>query len=48
LYVFQKVLVSGEGNDVLLELTVVHKVGKVFGIWEVWKAHHLFGGVGKD
>jgi hypothetical protein len=26
----------------------MHEVGKVIGIGEVWKTHHLFGRVGED
>lgn len=26
---------------------MVHIVGIVIRVWEVWKAHHLFGRVGK-
>lgn len=48
LYVFQKVFFSGKRSDIFLELAVVHKVGEVIGIREIWKAHHLFGRVGED
>ena len=32
---------------VLLELAVVHEVGVVLRVWEVWEAHHLLGRVGE-
>lgn len=32
---------------VFLELAVVHIVGEVIRIREVWEAHHLFGRVGE-
>ena len=48
LYVFQEVLFFGKYSDVFLELAIMHKVGEVIRIWEVWETHHLFGRVGKD
>lgn len=48
LYVSQELLFFGKCSDIFLELAVVHKVGEVIRIWEVWETHHLFGRVGKD
>lgn len=48
LYVLQEALFFGECSEIFLDLAVVHKVGEVIRIWEVWETHHLFGRVGKD
>ena len=47
LYISEKILLLSKCLYVVLDLALVHVVRVIVRVWEVWKAHHLFGRVGE-